>query len=41
MAAYTAAHRLPAADAVHVAWATGGRLVPPEQRELFFATHLE
>ena len=40
MAAYIADHRLPMENATHVAWATGGRLVPPEQREIFLRTHL-
>lgn len=40
MAAYIADHRLPMENATHIAWATGGKLVPPEQREIFFHTHL-
>ena len=39
MAAYIADHRLPMENATHVAWATGGKLVPPQQRDIFFRTH--
>lgn len=40
MAAYTARHHLPMDRATHIAWATGGKLVPQAQREIFFGTHL-
>ena len=40
MAAYTARHHLPMDHATHIAWATGGKLVPQAQREIFFGTHL-
>jgi len=40
MADYIARHNLPMDSAVHIAWATGGRLVPPDQREVFFQTYL-
>ena len=40
MAAYARRNGLDMARATHIAWATGGRLVPPDQRELFLHTHL-
>ena len=40
IAAYIARRHLPMEHAAHIAWATGGRLVPGETREIFFQTHL-
>ena len=28
------------ANATHIAWATGGRMVPPEMREIYLRTGL-
>ena len=40
MADYARQNGLDMARATHIAWATGGALVPPEQRELFLNTYL-
>ena len=40
MADYACKNGLDMAHATHIAWATGGALVPREQRELFLRTHL-
>jgi len=37
---YAEEHDLDMARAAHVVWATGGALVPPEQRRVFLDTHL-
>ncbi|MBQ2062769.1 MAG: D-serine ammonia-lyase [Oscillospiraceae bacterium] len=40
MADYARENGLDMASVTHIAWATGGALVPQEQRELFLQTHL-
>ena len=40
MAEYARQNGLDMAGAAHIAWATGGKLVPQEQRQVFYHTHL-